>query len=102
MHTPATIVYTHNQDVLTATPDHARLRIELSHDDDLSRACCFLCWEHDTPVTFTVHKPHDRTLVNEATEVLAAVYWSRARLAAGGQPGVVQIIPSLDATIATP
>lgn len=36
-------------------------------------------WLADTPVDFTVHKPHDRTLQDEATDVLAAVYWSRCR-----------------------
>jgi hypothetical protein len=90
---PATIVYTHSKDVMRATPPHAELHIELTHDVDLSRAACSLKWKDDTIIRFTVHKPHDRTIADEATSVLAAVYWSRAAAECGEMRGEVHIIP---------
>jgi hypothetical protein len=62
--------------VATAEPARASLRIELENEN---AARCSLVWMNDTPTNITVHKPHDRTLIEEATEILAALYWSRWR-----------------------
>lgn len=89
---PTTIVYTQSQDVMRANPPHAELHIELTHESDLSTADCSLVWENDTPIRFMVRKPHDRTIEMESAEVLAAVYWSRARAALGVDRGEVHIV----------
>jgi hypothetical protein len=89
---PTPVTYTHRGDVLTANPPHAELRIELTHDSDLSTGACSLAWENDTPIRFTVSKPHDRTIVDEAASVLAAVYWSRVAASLGAKRGEVHII----------
>lgn len=99
---PVPITYTQSKDVLTATPPHARLRIELTHDAEFSTAGCSLAWEGDTPINFTVRKPHDRTIEAEATDVLAAVYWSRARAGTGEPPGIVHIIQKAPTPDPTP
>lgn len=93
---PATITYTVSGDVVTANPPHAALRIELTHDSDLSTAACVFSWEQDTPINFTVRKPHDRRLIEEATDVLAAIYWSRERHAAGSRGKIICVEERLD------
>jgi hypothetical protein len=73
---PSPVEFTITNAVATAEPQHAVMRIEAESDD---AAYCSFKWETDTPVKITVHKPHDRSLIDEATETLAALYWSRWR-----------------------
>lgn len=77
---PVTVTFTVSGCVARAEPPHAKLYVEMESAD---AARCSFQWESDTPVKITVHKPHDRELVQEATEVLAALYWSRWRVAVG-------------------
>jgi hypothetical protein len=76
---PIPIEYTIAGDVILANPPNATIRIERETDD---RARGSLVWETDTPIDITVHRPHDRSLADEAAEVFAALYWSRANGAA--------------------
>jgi hypothetical protein len=76
---PIPIEYTITGDVILATPPNATIRIERETDDQARGS---LAWEADTPINITVHRPHDRSLADEAAEVFAALYWSRANGAA--------------------
>lgn len=89
---PTPVTYTHRGDVLVANPPRAELRIELTRDGDFSTGACSLKWEQDTMIRFTVSKPHDRTIVDESTSVLAAVYWSRVAAALAKHRGEVHVI----------
>ena len=89
MNTPTPVVFIRTQDVLVAEQPSAVLRIELV---DVDAADCTIRFDGETPINIRVLKPHDRSLPEEASDVCAAVYWSRRRVIEGLTPGPVSIL----------
>lgn len=85
---PEPLSFTHSGDVLLSRPAHAELRVELV-DDDL--ADCAVRFKGETPINFAARRPHDKPLKVEATQLCAAIYWSRLR-AKVTAPDVVEIV----------
>jgi hypothetical protein len=89
---PTPIHYTRDCDVIRASPPNAVIYIEV---EDVDKARGYLAWKDDTHVSITVHKPHDRSLLGEAGEVFAALYWSRVR---GAERAMTSVVTSDEST----
>lgn len=76
--TPPNIEWQAQGDTLRATPPHATISLEMESPTEVRG---LFRWEQDTPISLTVHQPHDRSVQDEACDVFAAIYWSRYRAA---------------------